>query len=154
MFSSQEFDYVSRYLEAEQIGAVVREQERKAAWKTAQLQHIRESEEKIRQRNMQVEKMKSEMLNLQTQLHSMNSIANCNTTSPDTEGLRRRNTPLTSNWESRTPDKGEGLIRKQEQIIKEELQFPLEVHEFPAVVHMDNLMGVVSPKDSMGSISW
>ncbi|KAH9730055.1 Piezo-type mechanosensitive ion channel-like [Citrus sinensis] len=151
MFSSQEFDYVSRYLEAEQIGAVVCEQERKAAWKTAQLQHIRESEEKIRQRNMQVEKMKSEMLNLQTQLHSMNSIANCNTTSPDTEGLRRRNTPLTSNWESRTPDKGEGLIRKQEQIIKEELQFPLEVHEFPAVVHMDNLMGVVSPKDSVGS---
>ncbi|KAL9430857.1 hypothetical protein AB3S75_026115 [Citrus x aurantiifolia] len=151
MFSSQEFDYVSRYLEAEQIGAVVCEQERKAAWKTAQLQHIRESEEKIRQRNMQVEKMKSEMLNLQIQLHSMNSIANCNTTSPDTEGLRRRNTPLTSNWESRTPDKGEGLIRKQEQIIKEELQFPSEVHEFPAVVHMDNLMGVVSPKDSMGS---
>ncbi|KAL9303168.1 Piezo-type mechanosensitive ion channel [Arabidopsis thaliana] len=46
MFSSQEFDYVSRYLEAEQIGAIVREQEKKAARKTEQLQQIREAEEK------------------------------------------------------------------------------------------------------------
>ncbi|VFR02125.1 unnamed protein product [Cuscuta campestris] len=86
MFSSSEFDYVFRYLEAEQIGAIVCEQERKAAWKKAQLQHIRESDEKKRQRNMQVEKMKSEMLNLQIQLHSMNSLD----TSPVSEGLRRR----------------------------------------------------------------
>ncbi|KAH6757193.1 hypothetical protein C2S51_038883, partial [Perilla frutescens var. frutescens] len=64
-------DYVFRYLEAEQIGAIVREQEKKATWKTEQLQHIRESEEKKRQRNLQVEKMKAEMLNLQIQLHRL-----------------------------------------------------------------------------------
>ncbi|CAH9112479.1 unnamed protein product [Cuscuta europaea] len=86
MFSSSEFDYVFRYLEAEQIGAIVCEQEKKAAWKKAQLQHIRESDEKKRLRNQQVEKMKSEMLNLQIQLHSMNSVD----TSPVSEGLRRR----------------------------------------------------------------
>ncbi|CAB4322099.1 unnamed protein product [Prunus armeniaca] len=83
MFSSQEFDNVSRYLEAEQIGAIVREQEKKAAWKTAQLKHIRESEEKKHQRNLQVEKMKSEMLNLQIQLHSMNSVTNCGDSPPE-----------------------------------------------------------------------
>ncbi|OWM62964.1 hypothetical protein CDL15_Pgr020258 [Punica granatum] len=75
MFSSQEFDYVSKYLEAEQIGAIVREQEKRAAWKSAQLQNIRKSEEQKRQRNLQVEKMKSEMLNLQSQLHSSNTPA-------------------------------------------------------------------------------
>ncbi|GAB4841187.1 hypothetical protein Ancab_021931 [Ancistrocladus abbreviatus] len=90
MFSSPEFDHVSRYLEAEQIGAIVREQEKKAAWKTAQLQHIRESEEKKHQRNLQVEKMKSEMLGLQIQLQSMNSPANFDRVSPGSGGLRRR----------------------------------------------------------------
>ncbi|GFQ02354.1 piezo-type mechanosensitive ion channel homolog [Phtheirospermum japonicum] len=97
MFSSSEFDYVFRYLEAEQIGAIVREQEKKVAWKTEQLQHIRKSEENKRQRNLQVEKMKSEMLNLQTQLHGLNSTpppaaaAACALDSPaNNEGLRRR----------------------------------------------------------------
>ncbi|KAL6564288.1 hypothetical protein OROMI_015738 [Orobanche minor] len=91
MFSSSEFDYVFRYLEAEQIGAIVREQEKKVAWKTEQLQHIRKSEENKRQRNLQVEKMKSEMLNLQIQLHGMNSITSaCALDSPANEGLRRR----------------------------------------------------------------
>lgn len=152
MFSSQEFDYVSRYLEAEQIGAIVREQERKAAWKTAQLQHIRESEEKIRQRNLQVEKMKSEMLNLQIQIHSMNSIANCGPPSLETEGLRRRrSTSLTSNREAGTPDNGEGFIRKQEQILKEDLQFPFEIHEFPGSVNLENPTAMDSPKHSLGS---
>ncbi|KAK4788023.1 hypothetical protein SAY86_019342 [Trapa natans] len=92
MFSSQEFDYVSRYLEAEQIGAIVREQEKKAAWKTAQLQHIREAEDKKRQRNVQVEKIKSEMLNLQIQLDESNSNVECVENSPNNNrGLRRRN---------------------------------------------------------------
>ncbi|CAA3030661.1 Hypothetical predicted protein [Olea europaea subsp. europaea] len=90
MFSSSEFDYVFRYLEAEQIGAIVREQEKKAAWKTEQLRHIRESEENKRQRNLQVEKMKSEMLNLRIQLHGTNSTDFCGDTSPASEGLRRR----------------------------------------------------------------
>ncbi|XP_021727828.1 piezo-type mechanosensitive ion channel homolog [Chenopodium quinoa] len=90
MFSSPEFEHVSRYLEAEQIGAIVREQEKKAAWKTSQLQHIRETEEEKRQRNMQVEKMKSEMLDLQVQLHSMNSPGNHGQLSPGSGGLRKR----------------------------------------------------------------
>lgn len=90
IFCSREFDYVSLYLEAEQIGAIVREQEKKAAWKTAQLQHIRKSEEKKCLRNMQVEKMKAEMLNLQSQLHDMNSRSNASDTIPDNEGIRRR----------------------------------------------------------------
>ncbi|XP_023749583.2 piezo-type mechanosensitive ion channel homolog [Lactuca sativa] len=97
MFASEEFDYVFRYLEAEQIGAIVREQEKKAAWKTAQLQYIREAEEKKRQRNLQVEKMKSEMLNLQIQLHSTEPpsvpvpvAGGGGDGSPHWEGLRRR----------------------------------------------------------------
>lgn len=96
MFASEEFDYVFRYLEAEQIGAIVREQEKKAAWKTAQLQYIREAEEMKRLRNLQVEKMKSEMLNLQIQLHSTDPppppppLAAGGDGSPLREGLRRR----------------------------------------------------------------
>ncbi|KAL0371358.1 UNVERIFIED_CONTAM: Piezo-type mechanosensitive ion channel, partial [Sesamum angustifolium] len=90
MFSSSEFNYVFRYLEAEQIGAIVQEQEKKAAWKTEQLQHIRKSEENKSQRNLQVEKMKSEMLNLQIQLHGMNSTTAYGNESPTNGGVRRR----------------------------------------------------------------
>ncbi|KAI3752438.1 hypothetical protein L2E82_24470 [Cichorium intybus] len=91
MFSSPELNYVFQYLEAEQIGAIVREQEKKAAWKTEQLQHIREDKEKKRQRNMQVEKMKSEMLNLQIQLHTSCPVhEHTHDDSPRNEGLRRR----------------------------------------------------------------
>lgn len=93
MFSSPDFEHVSRYLEAEQVGAIVREKEKRAAWKTAQLQHIRESEEKKRQRNMQVEKMKSEMLDLQSQLQSMHPPGNGSQVSPVREGLRKRGIP-------------------------------------------------------------
>ncbi|XP_075093902.1 piezo-type mechanosensitive ion channel homolog [Nicotiana tabacum] len=123
MFSSPEFDYVFRYLEAEQIGAVVREQEKKAAWKTAQLQHIRESEEKKRQRNLQVEKMKSEMLNLQIQLHSTeaNSAATRGDTSPASEGLRRRKNLSHPNLEERHPDKLEINVNSD----------PVFSHDFP-----------------------
>uniref|UniRef100_M4DY56 Uncharacterized protein n=1 Tax=Brassica campestris TaxID=3711 RepID=M4DY56_BRACM len=132
MFSSQEFDYVSRYLEAEQIGAIVREQEKKAARKTEQLQQIREAEEKKRQRNLQVEKMKSEMLNLRVQLHRMNSDSNIGLTSPRTEGLRRRRNPFL------IPDSGaaspeiDGVVhRKEGQPIDEDTQYPFEAHELP-----------------------
>lgn len=112
MFASEEFDYVFRYLEAEQIGAIVREQEKKAAWKTAQLQYIREAEEMKRQRNLQVEKMKSEMLDLQIQLRNTDPApgliagSDC---SPRREGLRRRRsidpTALNLDNEDGTPNK-------------------------------------------------
>ncbi|KAG0452569.1 hypothetical protein HPP92_025233 [Vanilla planifolia] len=91
IFSSRDFDNVARYLEAEQIGAIVREEEKKAASKSAQLQHIRKSEELKWQRNLQVEKMKSEMLNLQIQLKRMNSFAHVSVGSPQLDGLKRRN---------------------------------------------------------------
>ncbi|XP_062143961.1 piezo-type mechanosensitive ion channel homolog [Alnus glutinosa] len=149
MFSSQEFDHVSRYLEAEQIGAIVHEQEKKAAWKTAQLQHIRESEEKKRQRNLQVEKMKSEMLNLQIQLHSVESTA-CNVTSPRGEGLRRRSTSIASNNDAGTPDK-EPVLRKQEQIIREDSLFPFELHESPPSMNAESPSAAESTKHSVGS---
>ncbi|XP_065617069.1 piezo-type mechanosensitive ion channel homolog [Quercus suber] len=139
MFSSQEFDYVFRYLEAEQIGAIVREQEKKAAWKTAQLQHIRESEEKKRQRNLQVEKMKSEMLNLQIQLHSLNSTANIDGTSPLSEGLmRRRSTSITSNNDAGTSDKAEIKYKTQEQIIREDLVSSSELHDSPGSMNAES----------------
>ncbi|KAL6324309.1 hypothetical protein AAG906_012555 [Vitis piasezkii] len=114
MFSSQEFDYVSKYLEAEQIGAIVSQQEKRAAWKTAQLLLIRKSEEQKRHRNLQVEKMKSEMLNLQIQLQSMSTNSNCGKTSPRNEGLRRRwNSSLDSHRVDGNPDKGENELKKE-----------------------------------------
>ncbi|KAL3033583.1 hypothetical protein AAZX31_02G143700 [Glycine max] len=131
MFSSQEFDYVCRYLEAEQIGAIVREQEKKAAWKTAQLQQIRESEEKKQQRNMQVEKMKSEMLNLQTQLHSMNTSTNCiDGFSHNNEGLRRRRSvSLASNNDIGIPDKEDQVLGRLDHTIREDSVYPINLHE-------------------------
>nr|ABN09015.1 hypothetical protein MtrDRAFT_AC172101g12v1 [Medicago truncatula] len=90
MFSFPEFVYVSKYLEKEQIGAILRQQEKKAAWKTAQLQHIRKAEELKHVRSLQVEKMKSEMLNLQDQLHNMSTEANCSNVSLEIYGLRER----------------------------------------------------------------
>ncbi|XP_068337805.1 piezo-type mechanosensitive ion channel homolog [Pyrus communis] len=153
MFSSPEFDYVSRYLEAEQIGAIVREQEKKAAWKTAQLKHIRESEEKKHQRNLQVEKMKSEMLNLQTQLHSTNSVTNCGDSPPVSEGLRRRrNTSLNSNNDWGTSDK-EGLQLKKEQILRVDSLYPSELHESPAPVNMENPTAMECARDSIESLN-
>ncbi|PIN26072.1 hypothetical protein CDL12_01177 [Handroanthus impetiginosus] len=120
MFSSSEFDYVFRYLEAEQIGAIVREQEKKAAWKTEQLQHIRKSEENKRQRNLQVEKMKSEMLNLQVQLHGTNSTAAFVSNSQADEGLRqRRNISLTI--------QDFGNLEKLDRGINPDPGFPLNV---------------------------
>ncbi|XP_074563118.1 piezo-type mechanosensitive ion channel homolog isoform X1 [Curcuma longa] len=89
IFYPGEFDYVARYLEAEHIGAMVQEQEKMASWKIAELQHTRETEEQKSQRNMQVEKIKSEMLNLQVQLNSINSVQPLDNDTLQT-GLRHR----------------------------------------------------------------
>ncbi|XP_039019748.1 piezo-type mechanosensitive ion channel homolog isoform X1 [Hibiscus syriacus] len=104
MFSSLEFDYVSKYIEAEKIGALVREQEKKAAWKTAHLQQIRKSEEQKRMRNLQVEKIKSEMLNLLIQLQSMSTI-NCGNTFPESKIKRNQNFSVNSNLSQTAPEK-------------------------------------------------
>ncbi|XP_030552431.1 piezo-type mechanosensitive ion channel homolog isoform X1 [Rhodamnia argentea] len=149
MFSSQEFDYVFRYLEAEQIGTIVSEQEKKAAWKTAQLQYIRESEEKKRQRNMQVEKMKSEMLNLQIQLHSGISTANCDSTSPSSEGLRRRRSSLISNKDSGMWDKENSLLRRQDHAVSEESVFPFEFYDSPASMNAESPLVMNSADHSL-----
>lgn len=122
MFSLSEFDYVFRYLEAEQIGAIVREQEKKAAWKTEQLQHIRKSEEEKRQRNLQVEKMKSEMLNLQIQLHSTNSLT-AGDASPVNEGLRRRKNASLNQTDTCKLAEQDGNIN---------YAFPSNVHDSPS----------------------
>ncbi|MED6172171.1 hypothetical protein PIB30_047572, partial [Stylosanthes scabra] len=92
MFSFPEFDYVPKYLEKEQIGAIVQQQEKKAACKTAQLRHKQRAEEMKHLRSLQVEKMKSEMSNLQHQLHNLSTEANCSNTSLDYDGLRERGT--------------------------------------------------------------
>ncbi|CAI0580619.1 unnamed protein product [Linum tenue] len=155
MFSSLEFDHVARYLEAEQIGAIVHEEEKKAAWKTAQLKYIRESEEKKHQRHLQVEKMKAEMLNLQTQLHSMNSIGNCSATSSDKEGLRkRRNAHLSSlDRDSGSPGQSETtVLAKQEEATREiTSSFLSEANEYSlAGLNTENpATSAVSPKHTM-----
>lgn len=128
MFCSSDFDYVARYLEAEQIGAMVREQEKRAAWKTAQLHHIRKSEEQKHLRNMQVEKMKSEMLNLQIQLNSMNSGANFSTSSPKSEGLRqRRNTTLSMDQFNRVSDSEDNSPINQYDQFDDSFDFPVPI---------------------------
>ncbi|KAG5567620.1 hypothetical protein RHGRI_002982 [Rhododendron griersonianum] len=147
MFASREFDYVFRYLEAEQIGAIVREQEKQAAWKKAQLQHIRESEEKKCQRNLQVEKMKSEMLNLQIQLDGINSPATWGDTSPNSEGLRRRGSiSLYFSRDEQTRGKKEDILTKEELNKDADMVFPLELHESPKNVKTESPGTVESRK--------
>ncbi|CAN6452751.1 unnamed protein product [Victoria cruziana] len=85
IFRLREFAYVSQYLVAEQIDAIWRAKTKKATWRTAQLQHIRNLEEQKRQRNLQVEKMKAEMLNLQNQLDSINSPGKYNSACPEVQ---------------------------------------------------------------------
>lgn len=131
MFSSSEFDYVFRYLEAEQIGAIVREQEKKAAWKNEQLQHIRKAEENKRQRNLQVEKMKSEMLNLQIQLQDMNSVTARGNLSPGNEGFRRRKTASLNVQDFVN-------LEKQSSGINPDSGFPLNVHEPTRSARVEN----------------
>lgn len=127
MFASPEFDYVSKYLEAEQVDGFVREQERRASWKTAQLHNIRKSEEQKRLRNMQVEKMKSEMLNLQIQLHSMNMNRNSCNNSPRGEGPGRRRNSLNSCKKSSSDEKVENNFKKYNENITDSLvQFGMD----------------------------
>lgn len=142
MFSSSEFNYVFRYLEAEQIGAIVREQEKKAIWKTQQLQHIRESEEKKRQRNLQVEKMKAEMLNLQTQLHGMNSPIAHADSSPANEGLRRRKITSLNLQET-------GNVEKQDSDVNADSVFPSYLYESPRSLRAENPFSVEFTKQQM-----
>ncbi|XP_057815209.2 piezo-type mechanosensitive ion channel homolog isoform X1 [Cryptomeria japonica] len=68
IFQLKAFDEVLNYIEAEKIDAMLHSQEKKAAWKTAQLQHSREIEERKQKRRMQVEKTKVEMTHLQSHL--------------------------------------------------------------------------------------
>ncbi|KAH6827652.1 piezo-type mechanosensitive ion channel component [Perilla frutescens var. hirtella] len=139
MFSSSEFDYVFRYLEAEQIGAIVREQEKKATWKTEQLQHIRESEEKKRQRNLQVEKMKAEMLNLQIQLHST---AQADSSPANNEGLRRRKDASLKLPETDHAEKQDGDINTDSV-------FPSFLYESPRRLRAENPFTVEFTKQQM-----
>ena len=132
MFSSQEFDYVSKYLEAEQNGAILRKQEKKAAWKTAQLQHILKYEEQKRLRNMQVEKMKSEMLSLQIWLHKMGTTAHCCDTSPQSKGLERRCSSSIDLYRANSfSDKGENDFNKQNLNLSSDSIFSFDMTESP-----------------------
>ncbi|XP_050223428.1 piezo-type mechanosensitive ion channel homolog isoform X2 [Mercurialis annua] len=126
MFSAPEFDYVSEYLEAEQIGAIVREQEKKASWKTSQLQQIRNSEEEKRLRNLQVEKIKSEMLSLQIQLQNISTIANCGSASQSQENWRRSSS-LSTEIASSIIGKEDADFRKQSGDLSTDLEFPFDV---------------------------
>jgi hypothetical protein len=122
MFSFPEFVYVSKYLEKEQIGAILRQQEKKADRKTAQLQHTRKAEELKHLRSLQVEKMKSEMLNLQDQLHNMSTDANCSNPSLDIDGLRERG-------KSKLDFLRENEFRKQDIDINTESVGPFDVNQ-------------------------
>ncbi|KAF8676376.1 hypothetical protein HU200_047051 [Digitaria exilis] len=74
------------------------------------------SEEHKRQRNMQVERMKSEMYNLQSQLNRMNSFTPINDV-PHNEGLRRRrNTKLYSDTNTPHEDNRTVSPTKQDKI--------------------------------------
>ncbi|PIA44723.1 hypothetical protein AQUCO_01700367v1, partial [Aquilegia coerulea] len=148
MFSSQDFSYVSRYLEAEQIGAIVHEQEKKAAWKTAQLLHIRESEELRCQRNMQVEKIKSEMLNLQVQLQSVKSTVDCGSFSPENTGLRqRRHSSVNINNGISSPDE-ENITTKKET---DSLSY-FETHGSPTSTKTSTPSSVESTRHTFNSL--
>ncbi|XP_057439423.1 piezo-type mechanosensitive ion channel homolog isoform X2 [Lotus japonicus] len=129
MFSFPEFDYVSTYLEKEQIGAILRQQEKKAAWKTAQLRHIRKAEELKHLRSLQVEKMKSEMLNLQNQLHSMSTDANYSNASLKNDGLReRRNSFLENEFRKQALDTNTesiGTLDVNQSLLSEKSESPL-----------------------------
>ncbi|KAJ7973395.1 Piezo-type mechanosensitive ion channel like [Quillaja saponaria] len=151
MFSSHEFDYVSKYLEIEQIGAILRQQEKKAAWKTAQLRHIRKSEEQKWLRNMQVEKMKSEMLNLQIQLHNMSTTANCSKASLESEGLRRRRNPFDLFMANSISDRVENDFKRQDLNLSSDTIVPFDVHESPTSGRPGSSMALEYKKHSIDS---
>ncbi|KAL5566153.1 hypothetical protein UlMin_029317 [Ulmus minor] len=148
MFSSKEFDYVSNYLEAEQIGAVVREQERRAAWKTEHLQRIRKSEEQKCLRNLQVEKMKSEVLNLKDQLDSISITANCGNTSPESEGIRGgRKYSLDSYRVNGIPEYGTTYSKRQDFSPSSDAVSAFDVIESPTSEGTTNSLVLESTKN-------
>ncbi|KAF3962629.1 hypothetical protein CMV_012877 [Castanea mollissima] len=149
MFSSQEFDYVSKYLEAEQNGAILRKQEKKAAWKTAQLQHILKYEQQKHLRNMQVEKMKSEMLSLQIWLHKMGTTAHCCDTSPQSKGLERRCSSSIDLYRANSfSDKGEN---KQNLNLSSDSIFSFDMTESPTSGRTGRPLAEESRNHSMDS---
>ncbi|XVE62951.1 hypothetical protein DITRI_Ditri06bG0160400 [Diplodiscus trichospermus] len=147
MFSSLEFDYASKYLELEQIGALGRKHEKRAAWKTAQLQQIRKSEEQKRMRNLQVEKIKSEMHNLQIQLHSM-STSNCGNTFPEGKGSRKRSLSVNSNLSQTTPID----FRRKDHNRSFDLLFTQDMNDSPRSERTGVLSEVDSKKQSTDSL--
>ncbi|OMO99081.1 Piezo family [Corchorus olitorius] len=148
MFSSLEFDYVSKYLEAEQFGALVREQEKRAAWKTAQLQHIRNTEEQKRMRNSQVEKIKAEMLNMQIHLHSM-STSNGGNTFP--EGKRKKIPSVNSDLTQASLNTRDDDFKKNDRNISFDLLLTHDISESPRVESTkqstDSLFEITDLKD-------
>ncbi|KAG5557568.1 hypothetical protein RHGRI_007720 [Rhododendron griersonianum] len=122
----------------EKCGTIDYIYEKQAAWKKAQLQHIRESEEKKRQRNLQVEKMKAEMLNLQIQLNGINSTATWGDTSPNSEGLRRGSISLYFSRDEQTRGKKEDILTKEELNKDADMLFALELHESPKSVKTES----------------
>ncbi|KAG8648226.1 hypothetical protein MANES_09G162700v8 [Manihot esculenta] len=141
MFSAPEFDYVSEYLEAEQIGAIVQEEEKRAAWKTSQLQQIQKSEEEKRLRNLQVEKMKSDILNLQIQLQSINV--------SQSQGNMWRNSSPRLDVENSTTGKGENDFKQQDVELSPDLFFSFGVNESPRNENSISPLAVHSRKHSM-----
>ncbi|KAK4744236.1 hypothetical protein SAY87_010548 [Trapa incisa] len=133
MFSSQAFDYVSKYLEAEQIGAIVREQEKRASWKSAHLRNIRKSEEQKRQRNLQVEKMKSEMLNLQIHLQSNSTPSKheCFTRRMNSDGKNLKAEGSTQEWTTRNHGMEYDFLDPKYNL------FPTEMDESPKNIEGD-----------------
>ncbi|KAJ6397612.1 hypothetical protein OIU77_018596 [Salix suchowensis] len=90
--------------------------------------HIRKSEEQKRLRNLQVEKMKSEMLNLQTQLHSINTCANCGEI--QNEGIRqRRNSSLNTDAANSILENLEINFKKQPGDISSDLIYSFDMNE-------------------------
>ncbi|XP_020540481.2 piezo-type mechanosensitive ion channel homolog isoform X3 [Jatropha curcas] len=129
MFSAQEFDYVSEYLEAEQIGSIVQEQEKKAAWKTSQLQQIQKSEEEKQLRNFQVEKLKSDLLNLQIQLQNISFTANFGN-AYQSQGNRMRKS-VSADAINKLVDKLGIDFKKQTVGLNSDFLFSFDVNESP-----------------------
>ncbi|XVF32650.1 hypothetical protein REPUB_Repub17cG0100700 [Reevesia pubescens] len=80
----------------------------------------------------------------------MNSVATLSDVSPNAEGLRRRmGASLTSNRDVGPPDKEEGTLWKQKQVIKEDSVFPLEARAYDARMKGESPEVVESPNNSM-----
>ncbi|KAM6577680.1 hypothetical protein CsatB_029517 [Cannabis sativa] len=151
MFSSKEFDYVSKYLEAEQIGAIVHEQEKRAAWKKEHLQHICKSQEQKCLRNLQVEKMKSEMLNLKIQLDSMTISGNCGNNSPGSESFQRIKSSMRSHSVNGIWGSGENELKREDLSLSSDALSNFDTIESPTSEGADSLLAE-SSKDMIDNL--